>query len=562
MNPVRRAGVVVATLLSAVGLLLLPAAPASAHAQVVSSNPADGQRLDASPSTLEVTVSERAELGSVVVSLVGPQGQVTGLGAPSIANPGERRPTIVIPVTTTLGTGLYRMTFTARSAVDGHTATSQIVFGVRTEVLTPAGAGGESTGDSPLDTARGLLQGLLLLGAGAAFGLVVAGGGAPRRRAVLASAGVASVAAVGVGVLWHEGNGLVVAAAGVVGAALLAIAPTRGRAALPLAAAGLVVAVAPLALVGHVAALGDLMTAVDAIHIVTTAAWVGAVAGAAYTMARMPRADWRPVLERTSRVGGLTFLAALVSGLLMSAQLVPSVGGLLGSVYGGGLVLKSLLVVPVLLLALVTRERLRRGRAGSVRIEAGLLVGVALVGIVVATQPPPVAPRFQPTPTWQADTAAAATQGDDLLVSTEIDPNSPGNRFLVVRVDSVRRPAPAPVTGVSAQWAGGAVQQLTQGNDGVWTGSVLVKDIGPTGVSVTVTRTGLPDVEIATTWTVAPLPGTYAGGPPISRYVALAIGGLVGAWLLLLVVEGLLLPRREEESADSVLAVGDASLVG
>ena len=61
-------------------------------------------------------------------------------------------------------------------------------------------------------------------------------------------------------------------------AGLLALAPTRGRTALPFAALGLVVAVAPLALVGHVAALGDLMTAVDAIHIVTTAAWVGAVA--------------------------------------------------------------------------------------------------------------------------------------------------------------------------------------------------------------------------------------------------------------------------------------------
>ena len=179
--------------------------------------------------------------------------------------------------------------------------------------------------------------------------------------------------------------------------------------------------------------------------------------------------------------------------------------------------------------------------------------GVLLVGIVVATQPPPVAPRFQPTPTWQADTAAAATQGDDLLVSTEIDPNSPGNRFLVVHVDSVRRPAPAPVTGVRAQWADGDVQQLTKGADGVWTGSVFVADIGPSNVAVTVSRAGLPDVEVATTWTVAPLPGTYAGGPPIARYVAMAIGALVGAWLLLLVVEGLLLTRREEEPvADQV----------
>lgn len=542
-------------LLTTLGLVVLPAAPASAHAQVVASDPADGQRLESSPTELVFTLSEPADSSTVVVSVVGPAGPVPGLGA-AVARVGDAtgKPVLVVPVTQAFPSGLYRMTFSARSSVDGHTATSQIVFGVRTDVVTPAGAAGFASSDDPIDVVRGLLQGVLVLASGLAFGLLVVGGPTALPRTSRAVPALAAVAAVGVGAIWSSGNGLVVAVCGVVGAWLLA-AGRRARAPRSragLAATGLVVGVAPLALVGHVAALGDLMTAVDAVHLVTTAAWTGSVVAAALAIRHRSGTERRELLGRASRVGGATFLAALVSGLVMSQAMVPSVGGLLGSLYGGGLALKALLVLPILGLALLTRTRLRLGRSTSLVPEALLIVVVAVLGVLVATQPPPAAPRFQPTPPWQADTAAVAEQSDDLLVSSQVDPNTPGERFLVVRVDSIRRPAPGAVVSVSAALGDDAMAPLDRGSDGLWTGSVRIEQPGPAPLVVRVQRVGMPDAVVSTTWTVAPAPGTLVGGQSLTRYVAVAIGGLVVAWLLLLVLEVLVGPRRREAQAHHV----------
>ncbi len=543
----------VAALVAAMGVVVLPVSPASAHSQVISSNPSDGERIEASPRELIVTLSEAARLPSVIVSLVGPQGVITTLGsATEKSEDSAGHQVVAIPLTADLPTGLYRMTFTATSGFDGHTSSSQRVFGVRTDVAAPIGADAVST-DSLSDNTRGALQGALLIAVGIAFGLLVLMPGPPGRgrRFAAITAGIGTAAALGTGLMWHEGNGPVVAGAGLVGAGLLLLLALKGRddsrLQTWLACLGLVVAVGPIALVGHVAAQGELMTMVAVLHLVTTAAWTGSVVAAVVLTRGVAKADRASVLRRTSVVGTSTFLIALVSGLLMSQSVVPSVGGLTGSAYGLGLIVKIALVVPVLALALLTRERLRFGRTTSVRVEAGLLLTVALVGVFVATQPPPAAPRFQPTPTWAADTSVASVQSDDLLVSAQIVPNTPGNRFLVVRTDDTRRPAPGKVTAVSASVGDGDIASLAQGNDGQWTRSVLVATPGATTFQITVTRPGLPDTLATLSWTVAPVPGTQVGGSPLNRYVALAIAGLIVTWLLVLLLEGVVRPRRRSD---------------
>jgi copper transport protein len=457
-----------------------------------------------------------------------------------------------MPLTTDLPTGLYRMSLTATSAFDGHTTLSQLIFGVRTDVSAPIGTEGAVSTNSVADGVRGVVQGVLLFASGIAFGFLVllpgANGRGRRGAAVAGSVGV--VAALGSGLLWHEGFGLVVAVAGVAGAAGLTYlgrrGPDDGRARTWAVVVALVVAVGPLALVGHVASEGGLFTLVAVLHVVTTAAWMGTLVGAAVLTRGLDRADRGPVLRRTSAVGGSTFLAAIVSGLLMSAAVVPSLGGLVGSAYGWGLLVKVALLLPVLLLALVARERLHRGLATSVRAEAALLVSVALVGVFVAAQPPPVAARFQPTPTWAADAAPVADTSDDLLISSQINPNTPGQRFLVVRVDNTRRPAPAAVTGVVASLGDGSDVPMVRGDDGLWTASVSVPRPGPLLVHVTVSRPGMPVAAVSTQWTVAPIPGTEAGGPALTRFVALAILALVVSWLLVLLVESTIRTRRRD----------------
>jgi len=566
---------VLAALVAAVGLLVLPATPASAHAQVISSNPTDGQRIETSPRELLVTLSEPARLPSIVVSLVGPNGLVTSLGAAAEkSRDGAGHQVVSVPVTAELPTGLYRLSFTATSAFDGHETVSQLVFGVRTDVAAPIGTEGAISTNTLQDGVRGVVQGVLLFASGIAFGfLVLAAVARGRGRVAAGIAGVAGVvAAVCSGLIWHEGNGLLVAVAGVLGAGALTVlarrGPDRGRARTWATVVALVVAVGPLALVGHVASEGGLFLLAAVLHVVTTAAWMGTLVGAAVLTRGCPGDERLPILRRTSIVGGSTFLVAIVSGLLMSQSVVPSVGGLVGSAYGWGLLVKLVLLIPVLLLALVARERLRSGRTTSVAVEAALLVSVALVGVFVVAQPPPVAARFQPTPTWVADSGTISDTADDLLVSTQIDPNTPGQRFLVIRVDNTRRPAPAPITGVVASLGDTADVAMTRGDDGLWTASVSVPQSGPVLVHVAVTRPDMPVAVVSTSWTVAPRPGTQSGGPTLTPFVASAIGGLVVSWLLLLLLENTVGRRRrgpapsdevpEDEAANDEAAKDEA----
>jgi hypothetical protein len=152
-----------------------------------------------------------------------------------------------------------------------------------------------------------------------------------------------------------------------------------------------------------------------------------------------------------------------------------------------------------------------------------------------------------------------ADNADDLLITSQITPNTPGQRFLVVRVDDTRRPAPAPVTGVVASLDDGADVAMVHGNDGLWTASVGIPRAGPLLVHVAVSRPSMPVAVVATQWTVAPIPGTQAGGPTLTRFVALAITGLVVSWLLLLLLEHALGTRRREGATDAESAADELS---
>ena len=520
------------------GLLLLAAGPASAHTQIVSSSPSNGERLDESPTQLVFVISEPAEPSTIQVTVTGPDGPVTGLGAPAQNSTGtNNRQTVTVPVTQKLDKGLYRVTFKSRSAVDGHTSTSELIFGVQVDVV--AAAVDTESSISWIDSARTLAQGVALIAAGLAFGLALLSPLAGHRaeKLAIAAAVVAGTASAVGGLIWHEGNGLVVAAAGIIGASWLALMARSKSDPRPWQlAVALVLAVAPLALIGHAAVEGTLMTGISALHLVTTAAWTGTVIATA-VLTRGRDEDRRALLHVTSRVGGSTFLVSIITGLLMANAIVPSIGGLLGSWYGRGLMAKAALVLPLLALAAYARWRLHRGRATSVRGEAAIMLGILGVAVFVATMPPPQSARFQPTPTWTADTAAAGLNADDLLVSVQIDPNTPGTRFLVVRVADTRRPAPSPVSGVTAAVGSDPAAALTKVGDGSWALKLDVTAPGPREVQVQVTRPGMPVANANTVWTVAPTPGTLDGGPSLAAPVTFAIAALLAMTLLGILLE-------------------------
>ncbi|NHA01095.1 copper resistance protein CopC [Nocardioides sp. W3-2-3] len=113
-------------LLAAVGL---PAAPAWAHAALVSSDPADGQRLSALPGTATLTFNEEISPPSYVV-VTAPDGSRADRGEPRVDGS-------TVTVDLAKGEeGTYALAFRVISA-DGHPVTGRLTFVV---------------GDGPLDT--------------------------------------------------------------------------------------------------------------------------------------------------------------------------------------------------------------------------------------------------------------------------------------------------------------------------------------------------------------------------------------------------------------------------
>lgn len=113
-------------LLAAVGL---PAAPAWAHAALVSSDPADGRRLPALPGTATLTFNEEISPPSYVV-VTAPDGSRANRGEPRVDGS-------TVAVDLARGQeGTYALAFRVISA-DGHPVTGRLTFVV---------------GDGPLDT--------------------------------------------------------------------------------------------------------------------------------------------------------------------------------------------------------------------------------------------------------------------------------------------------------------------------------------------------------------------------------------------------------------------------
>ncbi len=553
----RRLPALLAALLVALVGGVLAAAPASAHAQVVSSSPSNGERLDQAPSSLEFVLSEPVDPATAVIALTGPDGPVQALGAPSQSDvPGGSastgRAVLTVPVTASLPDGLYRISLRATSLTDGHTTWSHLVFGVRADVVERAPA--DVAEVSLLDSTRSAAEGIVLIAAGIAFGAALLARAVPRptRRLATVAASVSLAAAAVGGLLYHERAGVLVALGGIAGSVLLLLLARRGDAArAPQLAAALAMASAPLALIGHAAAQGPVPTAIAAVHLTTTSAWIGVVIAGAVLTARASF-DRRPALSVVSRVGGATFLLSVVTGLLLSDQVIPSVAGVVSSAYGQGLALKAGLVLVLLLLALVARMRLHRDRSTSLVPEALVMLGIAGLAIAVSTMPPPQSARYLPTPAWTADSGPVAVSADDLFIAATIDPNVPGSRFLVVHVTDTRRPAPAEVTAVQAAWDNGTPVPLVKGEDGAWSARLHVVSDGPHTLGITAVRPGLDDAVGTTEWTVAPIPGTREGGATLTPLVVAAIAVLVAASLLGVVLEYVLAGarRREDDDAD------------
>jgi copper transport protein len=417
---VRRAAVVA---LLALPVLFLWAPAAQAHANLESSEPADGAILAIAPERVILTFTEPPDpkLSSVqVLDATGAQVQ-EGKAQPV---PGDDH-ALQVGLPSDLSDGVYTVSWIAVSETDGHATSRAFAFGVgvnTTDIVPRPGAGGSGTpSPSALSVAgkAALYAGLALLFAAGALGLVVFGGTVPGGRrtlavgAVLAPLGsVAIVAAersmlgVGLGDLLGSNTGgplvRVVVAALVTAAAAVAVILRRSRGTLLALAAAAVAAMLMRVWAGH-AGSAALQVVLQWCHFLAIGTWTGGLALLSVRLWSRRDGD-APIREirRFSLLAGWALLVVIVTGSLRAIDELGGLGQwrrLFDEAYGITLLIKLALAAILIALGAANRYRsipaIERGErpatfATVVRAEVLLAVGIfALTGVLTGL--PPVA---------------------------------------------------------------------------------------------------------------------------------------------------------------------------
>lgn len=428
-----------------IAVLLGVAGPSAvlAHAELVSSTPADGAELVSPPTEIRLVFSEAPRLDSLSVRLFDRRGTQVALGDPT---PGPLPTTVVIPIPTELRPGPYTVVWSVVSAEDQHPETKEFVFGIGEPPGAPSVTAGQLSVDAgntllPASTLLTILGLTLTLGAAvqarffaldrprvARLGLAGAGllasalllraAGAPRAAVTISddSAGLfsridpadlARVTLLGVVVglilaaghasgvtarrrLWlgalFAGLGLAWVQAASSHAAGVGILPWVG-----LAWRGVDVAIGDPALYpwfGTAFEFGrQLNILMAAAHAIAVGAWVGGLLVVSLAgLSADELAAWHP---RFSRLALRALLVVVATGVYQAILYLPGPTALVDSGYGRVLVVKHLFVAGILAMAVLNRfvagPALRRtaDHAGAVVRARRAIRGEALVGIGV-----------------------------------------------------------------------------------------------------------------------------------------------------------------------------------
>ncbi|WP_020141492.1 copper resistance protein CopC [Terracoccus sp. 273MFTsu3.1] len=587
------------TLVVALGTALLVglgAGPASAHAYLASSNPADGASLAAAPRSIELRFTEHVVLASTEITVTEPDGHRVAPTSMTLVESDEDQeaPATVVATIPALGVGAYHVSWRTLSSDDLHESAGIFAFGVQSEVQ----AAGPSESNPDLFELVG--RWAVLAGIGAGLGAVVVGrllrrlpeptSGMPRawlRRQAFRLLVVGATAALAVALVDLVRFGAAAFTPGyllrwglreaaLLGAALaLRPAPPNrpdrpdrsasGRVSRDVAATTALLGAGLLTVsIGHFGVRGGPTWVVTStVHLVAALLWAGSVAALALLGVRavrlgLSRSDVRSVLRGFRTSATVSVVVVAVTGVYLASDVVVSVDAALLTTYGRVLLAKVVLAGLVGLVALATTRALHprglqegQARRAFVAVEAvGLLVVVALAGLL-ATGQPAVSPRLV---SEQAPSVIDDRPVADLQQTLALRPNRPGASVALIDVLDTRRPSPGPVTGVSVTVRGSssggvdarpAVAQAPVTAIAVtpsrWSAALELPAGGPVDVDVVVHRRGLDDVRSTVHWVVGPSssdPAPVVSRAPVSGQLALAcavlaVAAVIGAaWLL------------------------------
>lgn len=313
-----------------------------------------------------------------------------------------------------------------------------------------------------------------------------------------------------------------------------------GRRLPPEVVAALAVIIGAEAWAGHAGALSRstvVAIAMSAAHLASASVWAGGLVVLAVVFAPWwdrragrRREAWSPtaVWSRFSSLAAVSLVILIATGLYASGRHLPGLGDLAGSVWGVALTVKLGLAVAALALAGLNGARVRPdlatkllGRLGiapgrlvpdgarpgpptlrSVRAEAALLVlavGTAAGLVSVATP-------HEVSLAESISSAPATITVGDLFTTIEVVPAGEGRDRIIVRANSTRKPAPAPIDRVTidAVAPDGSDVMLELEEVALGRYSIDVDDLAPGswGLEVTIERAGLADAVASYDWQV------------------------------------------------------------
>lgn len=449
-----------AALLISAGLLLSPTA--WGHAQFVGSDPAAESTLESSPHEIVLTFSQAVT--PVTVTLVSPDGSMVE----SVAEPQANGSRVILPVTAPLGAGQYLVSFRVLSG-DSHPISGGFRFSVAPAPTEAAASAPATVPDRPIalpDSAamtatedasslatleqivRFAFMVTLLLAAGlilfrllfalpdeldawivslirktsyAGLLLVVT----YFALATLAVTGIEAFQLQHLYVLLQTSIGMSLMVA-LLGFLMLSMSGANERI---LSGIGATVLVASRVLTGHPASQDPTWVLMPgmAVHVAAAAFWFAALWVILRLLQNGPIGAAPKIIAGFARTAAWSVFALLLAGFVMALIHLSSIDALLHTDYGRLVMWKLLGVGGLLLLALINKlvltpdflKRLDTARLKtSIRVEAGLMIGVIALSTLLAATPP--GSRAE-TPLPQSSTARVEVLSDTGQFVLQVD---------------------------------------------------------------------------------------------------------------------------------------------
>ena len=483
----------VATFMTMLGLAAVP--PAKAHAFLLHSSPSDGSTLDRAPTTMTLAFDQDILVYAASLTLRSADGSVLLRTRPPIvaSRRGAPRPVLAIGLPPLLK-GTYSATWQVQSADDLHRTSGTVSFAVGPTSLPQAATG---PGPAPPVLSSALrwldLTGIaVLLGALLLLSVVVPRSRLTPDRAAELRTQLWRVMAITAGVASLTGIAVLLDAVGPTNVVRVSISGTFGRlwllrevgfcgvaclsrlamhrtgSARRYTIATIALTAASLTAVSgssHVGAAADRPFALLLLllHLSASGAWAGGVLLLVWLLIFERRRDVgfrsHPLLRAFGAPAFGCVAVALVTGIALGGRQVASPDGLLSSPYGRILILKVLMVGIAGLLGLRTslllrpvRPRRRTSLSRGLLVESAALLLTLAAGAALSVGTPARGPAFNPS--TPVGPSVISTQVGDLVESAALAPNAVGKSWLRVDVSQTRRPAPAPVVGVTASLLG------------------------------------------------------------------------------------------------------------